>query len=88
MPSKRSMGVRVSHGVQKITMLKKEEIEELGFTHLGSRWWRNSDDTFRIREWADNLTIFWDWKNEKVLEETYIATQEEMKTKLKTYKQY
>lgn len=44
-------------------MISISEIESLGFTHLGSRWFKNADDTVRIRQWRDFQVDIWDWKD-------------------------
>lgn len=43
-------------------MISIEEIEKLGFTHLGSRWFKNIDDSIRVRQWRDNEIDIWSWK--------------------------
>ncbi len=43
-------------------MISIEEVELLGFNHLGSRWFKNTDDTIRIRQWKDFEIDIWDWK--------------------------
>jgi hypothetical protein len=30
-----------------------EEIESLGFKHIGSRWYEHVDKKFRLRQWKD-----------------------------------
>lgn len=44
-------------------MISISEIEKLGFTHLGSRWFKNADDTIRIRQWKLFDIDIWDWKD-------------------------
>ena len=44
-------------------MIGVNEIEKLGFTNLGSRWFKNADDTIRIRQWRDFQIDIWEWKD-------------------------
>ena len=46
-------------------MIDKKEIEDLGFTHLGSRWWKNEDDSIRIRQWKGNEIDIYRWINDE-----------------------
>lgn len=39
----------------------KDVLETSGFTHIGSLWFRNDDDSIRIRLWKDNEVDFWKW---------------------------
>ena len=43
-------------------MIGINEIEKLGFTHLGSRWFKNADDTIRVRQWKGFEIDIWEWK--------------------------
>ncbi len=42
-------------------MISKVEIEKLDFTHLGSRWWKNEDDSIRLRQWKGDEIDIWRW---------------------------
>ena len=44
-------------------MISISEIENLGFIHLGARWFKNADDTIRIRQWRLFEIYIWDWKD-------------------------
>lgn len=47
----------------RLQMVEINEIESLGFTYLGSRWFKNADDTIRIRQWKDFSVDIWNWKD-------------------------
>ena len=42
-------------------MIDKIKIEELNFTHLGAFWWKNEDDSIRLRQWKGNEIDIWRW---------------------------
>jgi hypothetical protein len=62
-------------------MISKVEIEKLKFSHLGSRWWKNNNDTIRLRQWKDNEIDIWRWgisedKQNKVFQGTLMNIEE------------
>ena len=42
-------------------MIPQEEIESLGFKHIGWGWFENELNTIRIRQWTDFEMIIWSW---------------------------
>ncbi len=41
--------------------VSREEIESLGYIPLGSGWFRNVFDTYRIRKWSGDEIDIWAW---------------------------
>jgi len=44
-------------------MLSIKEIESLGFTHIIARWFKNHNDTIRIRQWYNHQIIIYKWRS-------------------------
>lgn len=44
----------------------REEIGSLeGFTHLGSGWFKNANDSYRIRKWIKDAIDVWHWDSDE-----------------------
>ena len=39
----------------------KNQLEELGFRHIGSAWYSNDNNDIKLRLWKDSEITFWKW---------------------------
>ena len=80
--------MKVAHAISRVKHLDKEDIESLGFNHIGSLWFRDKDDDYRatkVRKWKNNeLDIYINDSIEDVLVfRGTIKNKSELKTVLK-----
>jgi hypothetical protein len=46
----------------RVKLLDREDIDEVGFTHIGASWFENKELDCRIRKWKDlELDIYKNW---------------------------
>ena len=61
-PTRHELGDNIDLNHVRVKLLDREDIEELGFTHIGALWFENKELDCRIRKWKDlELDIYKNW---------------------------